>query len=86
MKLRGGVLLLKNLFFTLLVPGTVAGWIPLWFLRGDQGLAEGPLALIGWLVLSFGFAIYTWCIWDFASFGQPPSQYLECGSWLEVDL
>jgi protein-S-isoprenylcysteine O-methyltransferase Ste14 len=62
-------LLLKNLFFTFLVPGTVAGLAP-W------SIAEGAAPATGWtlpvavLLFALGAAIYTWCVWDFASFGR----------------
>lgn len=63
------LLLLKNLVFTLVVPGTVAIYVPLIIVRGlspDSGI---------WLAVSFVFflvggSIYTWCVWDFAVFGR----------------
>jgi protein-S-isoprenylcysteine O-methyltransferase Ste14 len=66
-------LLLKNLLFTVLVPGTVGGWLPWWLgsrtrpdiattWRWHHGLAL-PLFLIG-------VAIYAWCLWDFMSAGR----------------
>ncbi len=62
-------LFLKNLLFTVVVPGTVAGWLP-WWLAGDAA-ARG---LGAWLsatpLLLVGIAIYLWCLWDFAGFGQ----------------
>lgn len=62
-------LLLKNLLFTFVVPGTVAGWIPFWISRGESsasGIAQG----IAVLLFLIGGALYTWCVWDFASFGR----------------
>ena len=70
----GGHLLLalKNLLFTVLVPGTVAVYVPLW-IAGDR-LAGAPrpgvLAGVGWLLLVVGAGIYGWCLWDFATFGR----------------
>jgi len=63
------VLLLKNLLFTLLVPGTVAGWLP-WLLTRRSSLGS-----LGWIVAALpvfaaGIAIYAWCVWDFATFGR----------------
>jgi protein-S-isoprenylcysteine O-methyltransferase Ste14 len=58
-------LLVKNLLFTGLVPGTVAGLLP-WLIVSD-GEAGGALALPLFVV---GLGIYTWCVWDFASFGR----------------
>jgi hypothetical protein len=65
-------LLLKNPIFTLVVPGFVAGWVPLrWLQRGVrppetwalQHLAAGPLLLAG-------AAIYVHCVWHFARTGR----------------
>ncbi len=63
------MLLLKNLLFTFVVPGTVAVYVPLW-LAGERTAAAGPgrgVALLLWLL---GGAIYAWCVWDFATFGR----------------
>jgi protein-S-isoprenylcysteine O-methyltransferase Ste14 len=66
-------LLLKNLLFTFVVPATVAVYVPLWL------APEAPLgpARLGpawrWLALAplaAGLCVYTWCVWDFASFGS----------------
>lgn len=62
-------LLLKNLLFTLVVPGTVAVVLPVTIAGGAP---PGPTALRGLAVLLFavGASIYAWCVWDFASFGH----------------
>jgi protein-S-isoprenylcysteine O-methyltransferase Ste14 len=63
------VLLLKNLLFTVLVPGTVAVYVPLRIVSvrsPDWGLQS--LAAVALLLL--GAAVYAWCVWDFASFGR----------------
>ncbi|MFN8642304.1 MAG: isoprenylcysteine carboxylmethyltransferase family protein [Candidatus Binatia bacterium] len=62
-------LVFKNLLFTVLVPGTVAGWGP-WLLT--RGAPEAPLAwrLAALPLLAVGVAIYAWCLWDFATFGR----------------
>ena len=60
------LLLLKNLLFTVVVPGSVAGYVPALILRGEtpDQLAGGmPL----WLL---GAAIYAWTVWDFAVGGR----------------
>lgn len=66
-------LLLRNLLFTFVIPATVAVYVPLWL------APEGPLGPIHrgdawrWLALlplGLGLGIYTWCVWDFASFGS----------------
>jgi protein-S-isoprenylcysteine O-methyltransferase Ste14 len=62
-------LLLKNLLFTALVPGTVAVYVPLRLAQGASPVA-GPTLVLALLVLALGGAIYAWCVWDFASFGR----------------
>jgi protein-S-isoprenylcysteine O-methyltransferase Ste14 len=59
-------LLLKNLLFTVLVPGTVAVWVPLW-LAGARPMVPGPTAL---LLLALGAGLYGWCVWHFARHGR----------------
>jgi len=65
-------LFLKNLVFTVLVPGTVTVFIPYQIIvRGGGALmadaarlwAAGPLLVLG-------AAIYLWCVWDFAVTGR----------------
>ena len=61
-------LFLRNLLFTLVVPGTVAGLVPWWFASKEEHVALAP-----WLALplfAVGIAIYLWCAWDFAAFGR----------------
>jgi len=63
-------LLLKVLVFTIIVPGTVAGYIPYVLLpAGFVSRAEG-LAVAGALPMGLGAAIYAWCVWDFAVAGR----------------
>lgn len=63
------LLLLKNLLFTVIVPGTVAVWVPLWIGAGSSA-ASGPSRFGGAALLALGVAIYAWCVWDFATFGR----------------
>lgn len=62
-------LLLKNLLFTVLVPGTVAVYFPLLIARGHS-VGSGFAVTISLVVLTLGAAIYAWCVWDFATFGR----------------
>ena len=62
-------LLLKNLLFTVLVPGTVAVYVPL-LMAQDRSAASGPALAIALAVLVLGAAISAWCVWDFATFGR----------------
>jgi protein-S-isoprenylcysteine O-methyltransferase Ste14 len=63
------LLLLKNLLFTLIVPGTVAVYVPLLIAQG-RAVAWGGMSGSGLLLLGAGGAIYAWCVWDFATFGR----------------
>lgn len=65
-------LLIKNLAFTIIVPGTVAVYIPL-FLFSDSTWASGPLFGVGIILGGLGSVLYGWCVWDFATrgFGTP---------------
>lgn len=67
------MLLLKNILFTLLVPGTVAVYLPL-----RLAAARHVPALAAWnaaqvaavLPLALGTVIYAWCVWHFAATGH----------------
>jgi protein-S-isoprenylcysteine O-methyltransferase Ste14 len=62
------VLFLKNLAFTLLVPGSVAVYIPLRLLQDLPAPSlGGQLASLPFFAI--GLLIYSWCVWDFATFG-----------------
>jgi hypothetical protein len=61
-------LLIKNLAFTILVPGSVAVFVPLLVLSHPLEVpSTAPLAL---LLLFVGASIYAWCLWDFAITGR----------------
>jgi protein-S-isoprenylcysteine O-methyltransferase Ste14 len=62
-------LLLKNLIFTLLIPGATAIYVPLLAVRG-QDLHLGTATLFGAAMVATGVGIYLWCLWDFATFGR----------------
>lgn len=64
-------LFLKNLAFTILVPGTVAGLLPFWLFGPYDPLASGiaNLAAGGGLIVA-GLALYLACIWPFATIGR----------------
>lgn len=63
------LLLLKNLLFTVLVPGTVGVYLPLLIARRGAGPTL-PLVLLAVPVLALGTAIYAWCLWNFAVTGR----------------
>jgi protein-S-isoprenylcysteine O-methyltransferase Ste14 len=63
------VIVLKNLLFTVLVPGTVAGLVPHGILSSAgqwRWPGWGPLPVLGALVFTAGLSIYARCVIDFA--------------------
>lgn len=67
------LLLTKLAIFTALVPGTVAVWLPLFFLYPairHRPMASMETAIAGAIVIASGTAGYLWCALDFAFFGR----------------
>jgi protein-S-isoprenylcysteine O-methyltransferase Ste14 len=62
-------LLFKNLLFTLIVPGTVGVYVPL-FLAQGRAAASGVMLVLALILLGIGASIYARCVWDFAAFGR----------------
>ena len=67
-------LLLRNLFFTILQPGMVAGFIPYWIVRNqlDQ-IIEKPMGIfqfVAILLFAVGFVVTIACILRFAFEGK----------------
>lgn len=69
------VLFFKNLLFTVIVPGTVAVYVPLFLASPRHGGAgvTGPWdvpQILAVAPLFLGAAIYFWCLWNFAVYGR----------------
>jgi protein-S-isoprenylcysteine O-methyltransferase Ste14 len=64
------VLWLRSAFFTLLLPGTVLIWVPLWLSTGGGTLEIGAIRWAGLPPLIIGAAGLGWCIWDFGRRGK----------------
>jgi len=66
------LLFLKNMLFTVIVPGTVAVYVPLSLAPPPKGLpfGWGVMQIVALLPLAAGCAVYLWCLWDFAAFGR----------------
>ncbi len=60
---------LRNLLFTLVVPGAGAVWIPWWILTRD-GATPRPVAWPALVVIAAGAALYLACLWVFARVGR----------------
>ncbi|HXH28936.1 MAG TPA: isoprenylcysteine carboxylmethyltransferase family protein [Candidatus Polarisedimenticolia bacterium] len=66
-------LLLKNLLFTVVVPGTVAVYLPLRIAGGWSalvGTAWGWRQSIAMVPLLFGTVVYVGCVWGFGKVGR----------------
>lgn len=78
------VLTLRALAAVVVLPGTVAGWLPLLVVERDHHLAPAwPLAVP---VVAAGLFTFAWTVWDFASRGRgtlapfdPPRQLVVTG-------
>ena len=63
---------LRTLLFTVLVPGTVAGFVP-WSILQATGATLADASVWRWMgaiPLSLGLAIYGWCVTDFVVAGR----------------
>lgn len=63
------MLLIKNLLFTILVPGTVAVLIPIIISR-DISPAADLMTLFAFILWLFGLIIYIYSVWGFAIWGK----------------
>jgi protein-S-isoprenylcysteine O-methyltransferase Ste14 len=65
------VLALRSLFFLLLIPGTVAGYIPWRIVRASTPAPViWPLSIAGGLLAAAGAFVLLRCVWDFFAFGR----------------
>ncbi len=58
--------LLKTLLFSVTVPGSVAGWIPLFLLVHSRKLWHSPVSWLGWILIALGTVAYLLCAFDFS--------------------
>jgi protein-S-isoprenylcysteine O-methyltransferase Ste14 len=66
-------LAIKNLLFTIFVPGTVAVLLPLRIASPSAAVDATSCGLresAALLPLVLGAVVYAWCVWDFATFGH----------------
>jgi len=63
------LLALKNVLFTLLVPGTVAVLVP-WLIARGSGATFESASWPGVALIAFGVALYAWCLWNFVTVGR----------------
>jgi protein-S-isoprenylcysteine O-methyltransferase Ste14 len=70
------VIVLKNLLFSVLVPGTVAGLVPWWILHsaGPWQPPKPGLRALGGIALGLaGLGVYLRCVTDFGAAGGTPA-------------
>ena len=65
-------LALRSLLWTILLPGTVAGYIPWRFYGLSHALLDvtQPLTVVALLLIATGVSLLLACIWEFAARGQ----------------
>ncbi len=61
---------LKDLLFTIFIPGTVSVYVPLLVARGQRAGSIPALLILGIVLLALGASIYLWTVWDFAAAGR----------------
>ncbi len=59
-------LILRNLVFTVVVPGLGGIWLP-WSIMTRGGHTVTPTAWPAVPVIAAGVALYAWCVWNFAA-------------------
>ena len=81
---------IKNLLFTLLMPGSLVVWIPWLLLRAWH---PGPRGWhhLGWIPITFGASLYLSCVWRFGAEGKgtpapidPPTEMVARGPYRRV--
>ncbi len=64
------MLLIKNLLFTIFIPGTVAVYLPLLIAHGRSFVSEPAFLIIGIVLILIGTVVYGWTVYDFAVSGK----------------
>jgi hypothetical protein len=64
-------LVVRNVLFTVVVPGRGGAWVPWWILT-RYGRTSTPAAWEAIPVIAAGAVLYLWCVWNFAAVGSPP--------------
>jgi protein-S-isoprenylcysteine O-methyltransferase Ste14 len=66
-------LLIRNVVFTVVVPGLGGVWVPVWLATRDASPAvdwTSPVAWAAVLVIAAGAVLYLCCAWNFAAVGR----------------
>ena len=62
-------LVVRNVLFTVVVPGAGAVWIP-WWILSRSGATVTSTAWPAIVPIVAGAALYLWCVWAFAAVGR----------------
>ena len=62
-------LVVRNVLFTIVVPGLGGVWVP-WWLVTRNGHSATVAAWAAVPVIAAGAALYVWCVWNFAAVGD----------------
>ena len=62
-------LALRNLVFTLIMPGAVGVYVP-WLILTAGGANPEPVVWPAVVLIGLGVALYLWCLWLFATLGR----------------
>jgi protein-S-isoprenylcysteine O-methyltransferase Ste14 len=62
-------LALRNLMFTVIMPGTVGVYVP-WLILTASGAKPEPIIWPAVVLTGLGVALYLWCLWLFATVGR----------------
>jgi protein-S-isoprenylcysteine O-methyltransferase Ste14 len=62
-------LALRNLLFTIVVPGAGAVYAP-WLILTRAGANPQPVAWFALILVALGLGLYGWCLWLFATVGR----------------
>jgi protein-S-isoprenylcysteine O-methyltransferase Ste14 len=78
-------LALRNVLFTLVVPGAGGVYVP-WLILTRHGASPAPVAGYAAAVIALGVLLYLWCVWVFATAGRgtpgvwdPPRRFVAVG-------
>lgn len=67
--MSGMSLALRNIVFTIVVPGAGGVYVP-WVILNRNGSLPAPVAWYALPVIVAGVALYFWCVWEFAAIGR----------------
>jgi protein-S-isoprenylcysteine O-methyltransferase Ste14 len=62
-------LVLRNVLFTIVVPGAGGAYAP-WLILTRHGALPEPGAWYSVVVIAAGLLLYLWCVWAFAAIGR----------------